>query len=43
MLHITKITLNNYRPYYGVTEIDIGEEQGLSIIMGDNGIGKTSL
>lgn len=43
MLHINSITIKNFRPYYGIKTFDFGEEDGLSIIMGDNGIGKSSL
>lgn len=43
MLHINSITIKNFRPYYGIKRFDFGEEDGLSIIMGDNGIGKSSL
>ncbi len=43
MLHINSITIKNFRPYYGIKKFDFGEEDGLSIIMGDNGIGKSSL
>lgn len=43
MLHINSIKIKNFRPYYGIKRFDFGEEDGLSIIMGDNGIGKSSL
>jgi len=43
MLHINSITIRNFRPYYGVKKFDFGSENGLSVIFGDNGIGKSSL
>lgn len=43
MLHINKITIRNFRPYYGINEFTFGNNDGLSIILGDNGIGKSSL
>ena len=43
MLHINNITIKNFRPYYGIQTFDFGESDGLSIVLGDNGIGKSSL
>lgn len=43
MLHINKITIKNFRPYFGIQTFDFGKKKGLSIVLGDNGIGKTSL
>lgn len=43
MLHINKITIKNFRPYYGVQIFNFGKEKGLSIVLGNNGTGKTSL
>ena len=43
MLHINNITIRNFRPYYGVKSFEFGKDEGLSIILGDNGIGKSSL
>lgn len=43
MLHINKIIIKNFRPYFGIQSFAFGREEGLSIILGDNGIGKTSL
>lgn len=43
MLHINNITIKNFRPYYGVKKFNFGSEDGLSIILGDNGTGKSSL
>lgn len=43
MLHINNITIRNFRPYYGVKTFEFGKDEGLSIILGDNGIGKSSL
>lgn len=43
MLHINKITIKNFRPYYGTQTFDFGSKDGLSIVFGDNGIGKSSL
>lgn len=43
MLHINKIIIKNFRPYYGTQSFDFGKNDGLSIVLGDNGIGKSSL
>ena len=43
MLHIKKITLNNFGPYYGEQSISLLNSKGLSIIYGDNGSGKSTL
>ena len=43
MLHIKKITLNNFGPYYGEQSISLMDSKGLSIIYGDNGSGKSTL
>lgn len=43
MLHINQITIKNFRPYYGIQTFKFGEQDGLSIVLGDNGIGKSSL
>lgn len=43
MLHINKIIVKNFRPYNGIQTFDFGDKDGLSIIIGDNGIGKSSL
>lgn len=39
------IEINNFRPYYGSQRIDFGynENQNLTVILADNGSGKTSL
>jgi DNA sulfur modification protein DndD len=43
MLHLKKIEVKNFRPYHGNSEFEFGEKEGLSVILGDNGIGKSSL
>lgn len=42
MLHIKKIHIKNFRPYYGEQTFDFGDKKGISLILGENGIGKTS-
>lgn len=43
MIHINGITIKNFRPYYGIKEFSFGKDDGVSIILGDNGVGKSSL
>ena len=43
MMYINKIIIKNFRPYYGIQTFDFGDKPGLSIILGDNGVGKSSL
>lgn len=42
-MYINKIIIKNFRPYYGIQTFDFGDKPGLSIILGDNGVGKSSL
>lgn len=43
MLHFTKIIIENFGPYKLTQEINLGKDQGISIIWGNNGLGKTTL
>ncbi|WP_027120481.1 AAA family ATPase [Mycoplasmopsis lipofaciens] len=43
MLHINKLKLYNFRPYYKQTVLDFGTKQGISLIRGENGVGKSSI
>lgn len=43
MLHINRVIVKNFRPYYGVVTFDFGQADGISIVFGNNGIGKSSL
>lgn len=43
MLHFRKLTLENFGPYKGFQEIDFTSEDGVTIIWGNNGKGKTTL
>lgn len=43
MLKFTSITINNFGPYEGEQTIDFGDGDGVTLIWGDNGHGKTTL
>ena len=43
MLKIKKIVLHNFGPYYGTHEIVIPQEDGVTIVWGSNGFGKTTI
>jgi DNA sulfur modification protein DndD len=43
MIQIKRIIIRNFRPYYGIQTFDFGDKPGLSVILGDNGVGKSSL
>ena len=44
-MRFRKLTLENFRPYYGINELkfDLTDEKNIIIIEGNNGHGKTSL
>ena len=41
MLKFTSMTINNFGPYEGEQTIDFGDGDGVTLIWGDNGHGKT--
>ena len=41
MLKFTSLTIDNFGPYEGVQTIDFGSGDGVTLIWGDNGHGKT--
>ena len=43
MLKFTSMTINNFGPYEGEQTIDFGDGDGVTLIWGDNGHGKTTL
>lgn len=43
MLKFTSLTINNFGPYEGEQTIDFGDGDGVTLIWGDNGHGKTTL
>lgn len=43
MLHIQKITLENFGPYKGTQSIELAKDNGVSIVYGENMRGKTYL
>ena len=43
MLKFTSMTVNNFGPYEGEQTIDFGDGDGVTLIWGDNGHGKTTL
>lgn len=43
MLQFTSLTIDNFGPYEGVQTIDFGSGDGVTLIWGDNGHGKTTL
>jgi DNA sulfur modification protein DndD len=43
MLHFKSLTLENFGPYKGKQEIDFTNDDGVTIIWGNNGVGKTIL
>ena len=43
MLHFRKLIIDNFGPYRGRQEIDFSDDDGISIIWGNNGVGKTTL
>lgn len=43
MLKFTSMTVNNFGPYKGEQTIDFGDGDGVTLIWGDNGHGKTTL
>lgn len=43
MLKFTSLTIDNFGPYEGVQTIDFGSGDGVTLIWGDNGHGKTTL
>jgi DNA sulfur modification protein DndD len=43
MLHFNKLIVENFGPYKGKQDIDFSESDGVSIIWGNNGVGKTTL
>ena len=43
MLKFTSMTINNFGPYEGEQTVDFGDGDGVTLIWGDNGHGKTTL
>ena len=43
MLHFNKIQMENFGTYKGVKELDFTHKDGVTIIWGNNGLGKTTL
>lgn len=43
MLHFTSITVENFGPFKGNQTINLSDEDGVSIVWGNNGRGKTTL
>ncbi|MGZ7444263.1 AAA family ATPase [Paenibacillus sp. TH7-28] len=43
MLHFTSLSLENFGPYKGKQVIEFSSENGVTIIWGNNGLGKTTL
>lgn len=43
MLRISKLMVQNFGPYYGKQSLTFSESDGVTIIWGDNGYGKTSI
>ncbi|MHB1546599.1 MAG: AAA family ATPase [bacterium] len=43
MLHFTGLTIENFGPFKGKQEIDFTSGNGITIIWGNNGLGKTTL
>ena len=43
MLKFTSMTINNFGPYEGAQTIDFSDGDGVTLIWGDNGHGKTTL
>lgn len=43
MLRISKLTVQNFGPYHGKQSLTFSESDGVTIIWGDNGYGKTSI
>ena len=43
MLRISKLTVQNFGPYHGKQSLEFSERDGVTIIWGDNGFGKTSI
>lgn len=43
MLHFTGLTIENFGPYKGKQDIDFTSDNGVTIIWGNNGLGKSAL
>lgn len=43
MLRFEQLMINNFGPFKGVQELSFGDKDGVTIIWGDNGQGKTTL
>ncbi len=43
MLHFSRISIENFGPYKGRQEIEFSNENGVTIVWGNNGLGKTTL
>ena len=43
MLHFSELIVENFGPYKGTQEIDFTSKNGVTIIWGNNGLGKTTL
>ncbi|WP_270811859.1 AAA family ATPase [Hungatella effluvii] len=43
MLRFEQLIINNFGPFKGVQELSFGDKDGVTIIWGDNGQGKTTL
>jgi DNA sulfur modification protein DndD len=43
MLHFNSLVIENFGPFKGIQEIDFTEQSGVTIIWGNNGLGKTTL
>ena len=43
MLHFSELIIENFGPYKGIQEIDFTSKNGVNIIWGNNGLGKTTL
>ena len=43
MLRINKLTVQNFGPYHGKQSLEFSDLDGVTIIWGDNGFGKTSI
>lgn len=43
MLHFLGLSIENFGPYKGTQDIDFTAEDGVTLIWGNNGLGKTTL